>query len=198
MKILGIHHITAVAGLAHQNYRFHTQTLGLRMVKKTVNFDDPGVYHLYYADQTGSPGTLLTFFPYEGARPTRPGHGEVSAITYQTSDSLEEWAARVGQHHFETRFGERVLVFHDPDGIRYELLQVEGAPFGVFHSATLRVKNAAPTAELLELFGFTKMGEEGARSRYQLADSTTRLELLEAPELPRASGGAGSVHHIAL
>ncbi|MGE0494012.1 MAG: VOC family protein [Vulcanimicrobiota bacterium] len=198
MKILGIHHITAVAGLAHQNYRFHTQTLGLRMVKKTVNFDDPSVYHLYYGDQTGSPGTLLTFFPYEGARATRPGHGEVSAITYQTSESLDDWVTRVGPHHFETRFGERVLVFHDPDGIRYELVQGEGEPFGAFRSATLRVQQSGPTAELLELFGFAKLGEEGARSRYQLANSTTQLEVLEAPDLPRASGGAGSVHHIAL
>src|SRR5438034_1302666 len=127
-KILGLHHITAIASDAKRNRRFYTNVLGLRLVKKTVNFDDPGTYHLYYGDEIGNAGTILTFFPWEGIGQGRTGTGMATNIGYSVpKDSLEFWEDRFKQFNVKyeaksERFGEEYLSFLDPDGLKIELV----------------------------------------------------------------------------
>src|SRR5256885_3655621 len=127
-KILGLHHITAIAGNAQRNYDFYTKVLGLRMVKKTVNFDDPGTYHFYYGNETGNPGTILTFFPWENIQPGHTGTGMVTEIGYAVpKNSLEFWADRFRQFNIKhegirERFSEQYLSFEDPDGLKLNLI----------------------------------------------------------------------------
>src|SRR6478609_9703369 len=122
-KILGLHHITAIAGEAQRNYNFYTNTLGLRLVKKTVNFDDPGTYHFYYGDEVGTPGSILTFFPWEGIQKGKAGSGMATEIGYSVpAGSLDFWNDRfkelkVKQGKRGERFGEQYLPFEDPDGL---------------------------------------------------------------------------------
>src|SRR5580700_7590196 len=129
----GIHHVTAISGKAARNLDFYTRTLGLRLVKKTVNFDDPGTYHLYYGDEAGSPGTILTFFPWEQAAPGKVGVGETFETAFRIPEaSLGYWTQRLverGVPHEAParRFGETVLAFKDPDGMRLALVAVPGA-----------------------------------------------------------------------
>src|SRR3982750_3090572 len=124
MRSSGIHHVTAIAGPARRNLDFYTRVLGLRLVKKTVNFHDPGTYHLYYGDETGQPGTILTFFPWEHVAPGGLGSGETSRTTFRVPEgSLGYWVHRLveaGLPHdtIERRFGESVLPFRDRDGMR--------------------------------------------------------------------------------
>ena len=138
-KILGIHHITAIAGNAKRNYDFYTRILGLRMVKKTVNFDDPGTYHFYYGDGAGSPGTILTFFPWEKVRKGKNGTGMATEIGYSVPDkSLEFWLDRFKKHDVPVigtgkRFDESYVTFLDPDGLHLTLIhqnQVTHASLG--------------------------------------------------------------------
>ncbi len=194
-KILGIHHVTAVSGPAYENYRFYTQTLGLKLVKKTVNFDDPSVYHLYYGDQTGSPGTLMTFFNYGGPQGDK-GSGQVIASAYPVQD-LEGWKDRLPAHQLETRFGQEFLSFEDPHGMTLELYQSESAPeqLGPIGGATLRLRNPRATGELLGLLGLSPVGQESQRERYLVGNDFLELE---QSDRPRTRGGAGTVHHIAL
>lgn len=132
MRGNGIHHVTAISGSTHRNLDFYTGTLGLRLVKKTVNFDDPGTYHLYYGDEAGSPGTILTFFPWEHAAPGRLGIGETQETVFRVpAGSLGYWTHRFlekGVRHEtpEKRFGETVLPFRDPDGMRLALVASPG------------------------------------------------------------------------
>ena len=120
-RILGLHHITAIAGEAQRNYDFYTRVLGLRLVKKTVNFDDPGTYHFYYGDEVGAPGSILTFFPWEGIQKGRAGTGMATEIGYSVPDgSLEFWSNRFNEFKVKhgdvnQRFGEPYLSFEDPD-----------------------------------------------------------------------------------
>src|SRR5512135_2865932 len=129
--LLGIHHVTAIAGDPQRNLDFYAGTLGLRLVKQTVNFDDPGTYHLYYGDGLGSPGTVLTFFPWPGAPRGRLGAGQVGSVALSVPErSLDYWADRLSQHGVKAesadgRFGERSLSLRDPDGL--PLLLVAGA-----------------------------------------------------------------------
>src|SRR6188768_1078933 len=126
----GIHHVTAIAGPARRNHDFYTHTLGLRLVKKTVNFDDPSTYHLYYGDQTGQPGTILTFFPWEHVAPGRLGVGETQETVFRVPESsIGYWTHRFFDKHvahkaIEKRFGESVLSFEDPDGMHLGLVAV--------------------------------------------------------------------------
>ena len=128
----GIHHVTAIAGSARRNLDFYTGTLGLRLVKKTVNFDDPGSYHLYYGDGAGHPGTILTFFPWEGAPPGRLGIGEAQETVFSVPEgSIGYWTQRLiekGVAHDPPakRFGETTLAFKDRDGTRLALAGVRG------------------------------------------------------------------------
>ncbi|WP_129114582.1 ring-cleaving dioxygenase [Halegenticoccus tardaugens] len=184
----GIHHVTAIAGDPQQNVDFYTDALGLRLVKRTVNFDDPTTYHLYYGDEVGAPGTILTFFPFEGARTGRVGAGQVSTTAFLAPpSSLDYWADRFDEFGVEydeptARFDERVLAFRDPDGLRLELVAhpaadaiepwtngpapPEYAVRGLF-GVSLSVADGGPTADLLRAMGFESVGEEDDRDRYR-------------------------------
>lgn len=203
-KVLGIHHITAISGAPHQNYDFYVRVLGLKMVKKTVNYDDPGTYHLYYGDDTGSPGSLLTFFPYEG-RPGLPGPGQVTVTAYATpKGTLEEWEQRLRASFisFErtSRFGEEVLSFSDPHGMGIEILESDLAAsttLGAFAGAVISLVDTAPTRELLEFLGYEVKASEDGRIRMGVEGADDYLELRQVPSA-QTTGGPGTVHHIAL
>jgi glyoxalase family protein len=216
----GIHHVTAISGNASRNVDFYTRTLGLRLVKKTVNFDDPGTYHLYYGDEQGKPGTILTFFPWEHVSPGRNGVGQAEETAFRIStESIGYWTQRLiekGVPHqaLEKRFGESVLAFTDPDGMSLALVGVSGASGepawsegGIpaehairgFHGATLMLDKAAPTGAILSnALGFKELGREGPLVRYA-ADGTpgSTVTLRETGGFLPARMGRGSVHHIA-
>lgn len=198
-RVLGIHHVTAISGAAHENYNFYTRVLGQRLVKKTVNFDDPGVYHLYYGDRVGSPGTLMTFFPYGGPK-ARKGTDQVAFSAYPVKD-LEAWKKRLVEAQVEVteeeRFGSRYLSLFDPHGMGLEIFERESGPESPFRigGATLKVRNISLEGELLEFLGFEFETEENGRRRYRAAGGDY-LDLIESREA-KATGGAGSVHHIA-
>lgn len=217
----GIHHITAIAGPAHRNVNFYTRTLGLRMVKKTINFDDPSTYHFYYGDETGQPGTILTFFPWEHAAPGCLGVGETQETLFRVpSGSIGYWTHRLvekGVVHeaLEKRFGETVLSFKDPDGMRLAIVAMPGiesepawsvgevpAEHAIrgFHSVSLLLGDAAPTAAILtDVFGFSETGREGSTLRFK-ADGTEIggiVDIRIAGDFPRGRQGGGSVHHVA-
>lgn len=217
--IQGIHHITAFAKDPQKNIDFYTQVLGQRLVKTTVNFDDPGTYHFYYGDQVGSPGTIMTFFPWPMARRGRRGVGEVAASAYAIApNSVDYWKQRLSEHDIaygiETRFGETVLTFPDPDGMMLELVARDGdaAPafwsngpipeahaLRAFHGVTIWVREAQATAAVLAgIFGYEKVGAEGNRIRYQAAGRLAQfVDLVVRPDLGRGQMGAGTVHHVA-
>jgi glyoxalase family protein len=216
----GIHHVTAISGPARRNLDFYTGTLGLRLVKKTVNFDDPGTYHFYYGDEAGRPGTILTFFPWEHAAPGRVGIGETQETALRVPEgAIGYWAQRfiekgVAHDTPHKRFGETVLPFRDPDGMRLALVSVpaiagepawsdgtipaEHAVRG-FHGVTLLLGEAAPTGAILTgVFGFAEVGREGTTVRFK-ADGTVGaiVDIRAAGDFLRGRQGAGSVHHIA-
>lgn len=203
-KVLGIHHITAISGAPHQNYDFYTRVLGLKLVKKTVNFDDPGTYHLYYGDATGSPGSLLTFFPHEG-RPGLAGPGQVSVTAYRVPKGrLEEWEQRLREadvsYQVEERFGHRLLSFLDPHGMGLEIWESESETserLGSFAGAVISLVDSAATQELLELLGYRVLSVENGRIRMGVETAGDVLELRKVPR-GSGSGGPGTVHHIAL
>jgi glyoxalase family protein len=220
-QIPGIHHVTAIAGDPQRNIDFYTGVLGLRLVKLTVNFDDPGTYHLYFGDVAGGPGTALTFFPWAGARRGRAGNGQVGAIAFSIpANSLEYWQRRLVEFGVTTslpdnRFGETALVLADPDGLRLELAAHAAAPDATpwadgpvpaevairgFHSVTLWEAELEPTARLLtETLGFAPVGEEGPRARFKMSGTRpgTLVDILHRPGQPAGIGGAGTVHHVA-
>jgi catechol 2,3-dioxygenase-like lactoylglutathione lyase family enzyme len=219
--IPGIHHITVIAGDPQRNLDFYVHFLGLRLVKKTVNFDDPGTYHLYYGDSVGHPGSILTFFPWPGAYRGKPGAGEVSTVSFSVPEgSLDYWVRRAGDGGVTlegptARFdGERFVSFTDPDGLRIELVGDPSAADGWgpsavpethtirgFHGAALSVSGYERTAKLLtDSFGFESAGQDENRFRFRAPGEGgvgTRVDLLCQPDLSRAALGAGSVHHIA-
>lgn len=220
-KLLGLHHITAIAADPKVNLDFYTRVLGLRFVKKSVNQDDPGTYHLYYGDNVGSPGTALTFFPWMGLRRGRPGTGQAYATGFSVpAAALAFWQKRfadlrVATLPLETRFRETVLPFADPDGMRLELVFTAEsdarvpapskdvpAEFAIrgFHSSTLALTSDTATAALLTgAMGYRLEKREGHRARYTTADGGpgTYVDLFTDPALPRGLNGAGTVHHIA-
>ena len=220
-EILGIHHVTAIAGDPQQNLDFYTGVLGLRLVKLTVNYDDPQTYHFYYGDAHGTPGTILTFFPWPRAKKGRQGHGQVTVTAFSvTEPSLEFWAKRLSEQGIEfegpyDRFEEQVMAFSDPDGLRLELvagpalssekreiagpIPVEYAIHG-FHSATLAEEGYERTASLLtETLGFRLVGRDGNRFRYAVRSSepSTIVDLVCSPDSASGGMGSGVVHHIA-
>ena len=181
-------------GIGRRNLDFYTRVLGLRLVKKTVNFDDTGTYHFYYGDEAGQPGTILTFFPWERSAPGRFGVGETQEIVFRVPEgSLGYWTHRLvekGLPHEAPakRFGDTVLAFKDPDGVRLALAAVPGSAdepawssseiplehaIRGFHSASLLVAMAAPTGAILtDIFGFTEVAREGSVIRYKTRDTT--------------------------
>ncbi len=217
----GIHHITALASNPQWNVDFYTQVLGQRLVKTTVNFDDPGTYHLYYGDQVGSPGTIMTFFPWPHARRGVTGNGEVAVTAYAIApESVAYWQERLAEHGVplsepETRFGQTVIPLADPDGTRLELIiqpdvevpsHWEDGPVPAehalrgFHGVTIWVSQSEQTAELLtQTLGYQFVGQEGLRQRYRSAGQGVGqfVDLLVRLNQPRGRMGAGSVHHVA-
>lgn len=220
-RILGLHHITAIADNAQRNYDFYTKVLGLRLVKKTVNFDDPGTYHFYFGDEAGSPGTILTFFPWEGIGKGYTGTGMATGIGYSVpKDSLPFWSERFKQFNvkheeIKERFGEQYLSFQDPDGLKLDLVvpahgdnrkgwgtkevTANVATKG-FHNITLTVKNVTPTAFVLtDLFGYKLLKQDGTRYRFvtDAVENASIVDIREAPSLAPGRGAAGANHHVA-
>ena len=220
-KVLGLHHITAIAGDAKRNYDFYRHVLGLRFIKKTVNFDDPGTYHFYYGDEVGTPGTILTFFPWENVRKGLQGAGMATDIAYSVpGDSLAFWRDRLRQNGVGikgegARFGEPYLSFEDPDGLPLTLIvptsaddrkgwetaeiNASAAAKG-FHSVTLTLRSTKQTADVLtKLLGYAPAGEEGNRSRFITAavPAASVIDLVHDAALPGAINAGGTVHHVA-
>ena len=220
-KILGLHHVTAIAGNARRNYEFYTKVIGLRMVKKTVNFDDPETYHFYYGNEKGEAGTILTFFPWEGIGKGHTGVGMPTEIGYSVpAGSLDFWTNRFIESKVlvsekAERFGEIYLPFSDPDGLNITLVipsvtderppwetddvKKENATKG-FHSVTLTLKKIEPTAKILtDVFGYRLLSQEGNRYRF-ITDTVTNaaiVDLLEEPDGNRGLNQAGTNHHVA-
>jgi len=220
-EILGLHHITAIAGNAQRNYDFYTKVLGLRMVKKTVNFDDPKTYHFYFGDRVGTPGTILTFFPWEGVRQGKAGVGMATEIGYAVpSGSLDfwkEWFEKLEVDHgsIVQKFGEDVLPFQDPDGLNLELIVPDSnddrqgfettevnSQFAIkgFYNVTLSLWNIQPTAKVLtDIFGYKFSGQEGNLYRFRTTtvDTAATVDLLEVPDGERGVNAGGTNHHVA-
>ncbi len=213
----GLHHVTAIAGDPRQTLDFYAGTLGLRLVKQTVNFDDPETYHFYFGERTGQPGSLLTFFPWAGARQGRPGMGEVGATALAVPEgSLDAWEARLAARQVfglrrGERFGEPYLGFSDPFGMQLELVErpaSRGAPWpgsgvptdqqvrGVAGVRLVLGGVDATAAVLQETLGFGAPLEEGATRRLFTADGGF-VDLVRDPGAPAPRPGAGSVHHVA-
>ena len=220
MKLHGIHHITAIASDPQRNVDFYTQILGLRFAKRTVNFDDPSSYHLYFGDRTGRPGTAITFFAWPGARRGSRGTGQVIAASFAIpSGSLDFWKSRFEEHHIfseqlPSHFEASAIRLIDPDGLPLELIEAEQlddidlkyeseAPnkFAIhgFHAPTLEVQQAKPTKELLKNLGFELIAEEKARRRFSLNSKSTsaQVDLIERADGQFGVNSAGTVHHIA-
>jgi glyoxalase family protein len=217
----GIHHVTAIAGSAARNLDFYTRTLGLRFVKKTVNFDDPGTYHLYYGNEEGDPGTILTFFPWEHASLGRGGIGLTQETSFRVpAASIGYWTHRfiekgVPHEALERRFGEPVLSFTDPDRMSLALVGVTGAAEETawsngnvpaehairgFHGVTLMLEDQERTGAILtDVLGFKQAGREDTSIRYQTGGVGPGgvIVILEAGSFLPGRMGRGSVHHIA-
>ena len=220
-SIPGIHHITAMAGDPQRNLDFYTTVLGLRLVKLTVNFDDPGTYHFYFGNEKGTPGSILTFFPWPDARRGVVGSGQVTAITFVIpTGSLAYWRSRLSAHGVKVddtgeRFSETVLATADPDGLPLELVASahadpafawQDAPVDRehaicgFHSATLSEVGYEQTARLLtDTMGFSLVGNQGNRFRFQTGGggAGAMVDVLCMPAGRAGRLGTGTVHHIA-
>ncbi|MFB6254408.1 MAG: VOC family protein [Halobacteriaceae archaeon] len=216
--IPGIHHITAIGSDPGRNYSFYTDVLGLRLVKQSVNQDDVSVYHLFYADRTGSPGTSITFFPYPGAQPGRVGTGQATRIQFLIPrEAVTYWIERLQSHEIPVngpfdRFDEAVIQFEDPDGLPLELVGRDGVPAGDppdgpvdpthairgFYGATLTLTSFEQMEALLETMGFEPTRSDHDRQRFEAdGDLGYVVDLIEDPQAPRGQQGAGTVHHVA-
>ena len=219
MSVNGIHHVTAIAGDAQENVNFYAGVLGMRLVKRTVNFDDPLTYHLYYGTELGAPGTILTFFAWPDAYRGRVGSGQVNATAFAVpKGSLGWWQERFRERRVMSempvkRFGEEVLPFQDGDGMQLELVATEDGRAGWkgggvpeeaairgLHGVTAHEEGYERTAELLaETLRFSLLGQEGNRFRYGAGEGAAggMIDLLCTPDGARGRGGTGAVHHIA-
>ena len=215
----GLHHITAISGNAQQNLDFYAGVLGMRLVKKSVNQDDPGTYHLFYADDVGHPGTDLTFFPWEQLAPPVLGHGLTNEVELEVPrGSLSFWGTRLEKYGaaiqtVETRFGNRALPLIDPHGLKLALVEDDGGrPFepwtggpiavehqvrGLFGARVWERDAAATTTFLREALGFEQVGEEGGWTRYKFPNAAGVIDVRETPGERRGRWGVGSVHHLA-
>jgi catechol 2,3-dioxygenase-like lactoylglutathione lyase family enzyme len=218
--IPGIHHVTAICSDPQQNVDFYCGVLGLRLVKLTVNFDDPGSYHLYYGDETGRPGSIMTFFAWPGAARGVIGPPQVTATAFAAPrEAIEFWSERLREHRVAiepgiSRFGEQVLSFPDPDGLRLEIVATAEpggqiptggpvpAPSAIrgFHAVTLAEEGYENTARLLtEVMKFRADGSEGNRFRYRAGSGefASIVDVLCVPDARDGGMGAGVVHHVA-
>ena len=212
-QIQGLHHVTSMASDARRNNAFFTGPLGLRRVKKTVNFDAPEVYHLYYGDEVGTPGSVMTYFPFPGMTRAPRGAGEVGTTAFSVPEgSLGWWKERLGGGDEADAFGEARLEFDGPDGERFALVEAPGddrAPWteGVpadrairgFHSAAMRLRDGGATGELLRFMGYEESERDGDAVRYRMpgGNGADVIDVETLPGAPAAGMGAGSVHHIA-
>ena len=221
--VTGLHHVTAIAGPAQQNLDFYAGVLGMRLVKRSVNQDDPGTYHLFYADAEGHPGTDLTFFPWTQLAPSREGHGLSTEVGLTVPPgSLDYWGQRLERYgvqtgRIETRFGARVLPLVDPHGLRVALVEApdalsrifspwDGSPVPVerqirgLEGARLRERELEPTtAFITKVLGFAHIGTESGWHRYgvESGGSGKYVDLQAAPDARRGAWGIGSIHHLA-
>lgn len=220
-QILGLHHITAIAGNAKRNLDFYTKVLGLHLVKKTVNFDDPNTYHFYYGNKEGTPGTILTFFPWEGVVSGRRGTRQATEIGYAVPEgSLDFWLDRFQKHNIiynkvSEKFGEQYLTFIDPDGLKLELIvpktpdnreawttneiSTENGLKG-FHNVTITTTDMKPTASILtDVFGYQLKDQHVNRYRFgtDAIETASLVDLVEAPGEKIGHVAGGSVHHVA-
>jgi glyoxalase family protein len=217
----GIHHITAIASDPQTNLDFYTGVLGLRLVKLTVNFDDPTTYHFYFGNSTGQPGTILTFFPWSGAGRGRLGTGQVAATSFSIPEGATGfWHERLKHYNVtvseaKQRFDEEALEFIDPDGLRLELVAHANAeshapwdagPISTkyairgFHNTTLWEKKHEPTAELLsDTLGFRLKAQAGQRFRFTTSSDGpgSIVDVIHQPHEGLGWNGAGTVHHVA-
>ncbi|WP_053373569.1 ring-cleaving dioxygenase [Paenibacillus sp. FJAT-27812] len=213
----GIHHITAFVRNPQVTADFYAGVLGLRLIKKTINFDAPEVYHLYFGNEIGSPGTIITFFPWANSRKGKIGGGQVGYTTYVVpADAFDFWKERLAKLNVDavqtSRFGEQYLQFVDPDGLKLEIVaREEGAlskwTFGGvpadkaikgFGGAILYSTAPAQTAELLvNVMGLVKVGEEGGYARFKATGDLGNLIDVNVESMEQGHGGAGTVHHIA-
>ncbi|HZR42662.1 MAG TPA: ring-cleaving dioxygenase [Ktedonobacteraceae bacterium] len=219
--LAGFHHLTAIVGDPQQNIDFYTRVLGQRLVKQTVNFDDPGTYHLYYGDEVGTPGTIMTFFPWPGAPKGRRGTGQIVDISFSIpATALDYWVERLNEHGVAitgpiTRFNEQVLSFLDPHGLSLELVAHQDAlayngwkqgpvpeEYAIrgFSSITMAETHRERTAKMLtDVLGFRLLQQEGNRFRYEVGDGGpgARVDVLSLPDQPHGRIAVGTVHHVA-
>lgn len=216
----GLHHVTAIASDPQRNLDFYHHVLGLRLIKQTVNFDAPDVYHLYYGNQAGEPGTVLTFFPWPGAPGGRRGAGQTTTVSFSVPEgALGWWRDHLTRLELDpadatTRFEEEAVRFHDPDGLQIELIAHAGTPHdpwedgpvpaehGVrgFHSVTLTERSLDTTGDLLtDTLGFAPAIEEADRIRFGVgsAGAGQIVDVVADPTAPEGLVAAGTVHHIA-
>jgi glyoxalase family protein len=218
-QIKGLHHVTSMAADARTNNQFFTDVLGLRRVKKTVNFDSPDVYHLYYGDETGAPGTVMTYFPFPDMGPGRPGTGEVGTTVFSVPEgSFGFWSERLSKRGVtelkaEVTFGEKRLNFAGPDGDGFALVEVrddnrpvwtangvnEDHAIRGFHSVAMRLRDEEATAELLKFMGYETLDAGDGVTRFIMPGSNGAgiIDLETMPNIQRGLQGAGSVHHVA-
>ncbi|CEG29722.1 ring-cleaving dioxygenase [Bacillus sp. B-jedd] len=216
-KTTGIHHITAIVGHPQENVDFYAGVLGLRLVKQTVNFDDPGTYHFYFGDKSGNPGTIITFFPWANAYKGRIGDGQVGVTAYAVpKGAMNFWQKRLNKFNtpfvITERFGEQYLQFEDPHGLRLEIVEREKGEqnswsFGGvtpevaikgFAGATLFSAEPGKTADLLEnVLGLELVGNDGEYSRYRSSSEIGNIVDLKTVATGRGRLGVGTVHHIA-
>ena len=217
---VGLHHVTAIAADPQENVDFYTRVLGLRLVKQTVNFDAPDTYHLYYGDVTGTPSTILTFFPWKGVPPGRNGAGLTTATAFSVPpESIGWWQSRLAESKVDAdapvdRDGTEVLTLRDPHGLVIDLVASPGdvrsgwdGAAGVptehavrgLHSVTLSEAQLEPTQRMLsELLGMRLTGETGDRSRFAMdGDGTAGLVDIAAETRKRGRQAGGTVHHVA-
>lgn len=217
--ISGLHHVTAISGPAQRNVDFYAGNLQQRLVKKTVNFDAPDVYHLYYGDRTGDAGTILTFFPFGNSGAGKTGWGQTSAVAYEVpKDGLNDWLQQLKDEKVDfsepnERFGERFVTLRDPDGMVVELIEtannatvdnIGALKDNGFHSVTLWEKEFDKTGRVLtDLFGYEQAGEEkdGEFTRLRFKSPSGErgsiVDLIRKDGAARHVEGAGSIHHVA-
>lgn len=218
-QIKGLHHVTSMAKDARQNNEFFTKKLGLRRVKKTVNFDAPDVYHLYYADEFGTPGSVMTYFPFPNIGKGRPGTGEVGTTVFSVPEgTLGYWETHLAAQGVtglrrEESFGQKRLAFEGPDDDGFAVVEDKGddrAPWskgGVpsdeairgFHSVSMRLRDAGRTSELLKFMGYQEVDASGDIRRFAIENGNGAdiVDIETLPGTPHADLGAGSVHHVA-
>jgi glyoxalase family protein len=220
-RVNGLHHITAISGPAQENLDFYAGILGMRLVKRSVNQDDPGTYHLFYADAEGHPGSDLTFFPWAHLAPPRIGHGLAIEVSLEVPvGSLDFWAARLDRYStplggIEPRFGDRVLPLVDPHGMKLALVEPAAVPARKFtpwdggpvpgerqirglYGAQVWERSAASTTSFLtSVLGFEALGSEKGWTRHGFKDAAGVIDVRETPDERRGAWGVGAVHHLA-